>query len=128
MKITNKSNAVATSALKLFSPCLFAAAIAVGVSLAPVAVAEPKNDLVWDIEAYDDCMGKTVSDANQCCVDSGGVPTDKPLGDRKGQVCEAPPAQQSSAGTQPGPTGPRGPRRLPGNIVLPGDMPAASVG
>ena len=94
MKAKN-SSAVATSAFKLLPACLFAAAVAFGISPAPVAGAEP-SDLVWDIEAYDDCMNKTVSDANQCCVDSGGIPTDEPLGDRKGQKCEAPPAQQQA--------------------------------
>ena len=62
---------------------------------AAIAVAEP---LVWDIEAYDDCMSKTVRDANQCCVDSGGIPTDEPLGDGKGQKCQAPPAEAQGSG------------------------------
>jgi hypothetical protein len=65
---------------------------------AAVAAGEPSDDVVWDIKAYDDCMNKTVSDANQCCVDSGGVPTDEPLGDRKGQKCQAPPAQAEASG------------------------------
>jgi len=45
---------------------------------AAIAVAE-RSDLAWDIEAYDDCMNKTIRDANQCCIDSGGVPSDEPL-------------------------------------------------
>jgi len=118
MKAKN-SFAVATRAFKLLPACLFGTAIAFGISPVPVAGAEP-NDLVWDIEAYDDCMGKTVSDANQCCVDSGGVPTDEPLGDRKGQKCEAPPAEQQAEPLTP----PRGPRSLPPEVFLPaGDLP-----
>ena len=89
------------------------------VGYLPTAGAEP-NDLVWDIEPYDECMGKTVRDANQCCVDSGGVPTDEPLGDRKGQKCEAPPAEQQAEPLTP----PRGLRSLPPDIILPpGDLP-----
>lgn len=85
---------------------------------ATTAVAEP-NDLYWDIEAYDDCMSKTVRDANQCCVDSGGVPTDEPLQDGKGQKCQAPPAEMSVPEG-----GDRTPPRLRPDIGrLPGDPP-----
>ena len=119
------STAVATHALKLLPACLFAAAIAFGTSSVghsplPAAGAAP-NDLTWDIEAYDDCISKTIRDANQCCVDSGGVPTDEPLGDGKGQKCAAPPAEQQA---EPLPTPPRGPRPLPPDILLPpGNLP-----
>ncbi len=50
------------------------------------AAAAP-NDGTWDIEAYDDCMRKTVRDADLCCIQSGGLPgADKETG------CHAPPA------------------------------------
>ena len=35
-----------------------------------VAGAEPNSE--WDIEAYDNCMSKTVRNAEYCCVLSGG--------------------------------------------------------
>ncbi|MDX1883907.1 hypothetical protein [Mycolicibacterium sp. 120270] len=40
-------------------------------------MAAPDN-LVWDIEAYDECMGKTVRDANQ--VVPPGAPRPLPPG------------------------------------------------
>jgi hypothetical protein len=75
--------------------------IGVGVALAGVvafggnvfgiaiATADPNNDLVWDIEVYDDCMNQPVHDANQCCIGSGGVPSDEPLEGGRGQKCQA---------------------------------------
>ncbi|MEO3756803.1 hypothetical protein ABGB19_00710 [Mycobacterium sp. B14F4] len=78
-----------------------------------VAGAEP-NDLYWDIEAYDACMKKTVRDANQCCTDSGGYPTDEPLDNEKGQKCAAPPGEAQGAGGLIAPPG-----KLPPGIVAP---------
>nr|WP_194946160.1 hypothetical protein [Mycolicibacterium malmesburyense]CRL77684.1 hypothetical protein CPGR_04373 [Mycolicibacterium malmesburyense] len=87
---------------------------------ATTAIAEP-NDHYWDIEAYDDCMNKTVRNPNVCCVDSGGVPTDEPLSpqDGEGQKCQAPPAEMSVPEG-----GVRTPPRLRPDIGgLPGDPP-----
>jgi len=45
-------------------------ALLVGVAFgsAPIASAERE----WDIGQYDDCMSKTIRDADLCCVQSGG--------------------------------------------------------
>jgi hypothetical protein len=117
MNQSTKSRAVASRAPKLFSACLSSAVIAFGFPVF-VASAEP---LVWDIEAYDECMGKTVRDANQCCVDSGGVPTDEPLEDGKGQKCSSPPAELSVGDPRPVP----GPKLPPGVVLAPGNLPTA---
>jgi hypothetical protein len=62
------------------------------------AGAEPNSE--WDIEAYDNCMSKTVRDAEYCCVISGGNVT------RDG-ACVAPAAvatdDQSGSPHDPGP-------------------------
>jgi hypothetical protein len=73
--------------------CLSAVGVAFGGNAfdAAVAAAGP-NDVVWDIEAYDDCMNRAVRDANQCCVDSGGGLSDMPLEGGRGQTCQALPA------------------------------------
>ncbi|MEZ0339715.1 hypothetical protein ACAG25_06990 [Mycobacterium sp. pV006] len=70
--------------------------------LAPAAAIAAPDDGVWDIGAYDDCMSKTVRNADLCCVESGGVPTadaddTQPDGSPN---CYAPPAQ--GAATAPG--------------------------
>ena len=79
--------------------CLSAAGVAFGGNAfgAAIASAEP-NDVVWDIEAYDDCMNKAVHDADQCCVDSGGVPAGELVDGGRGQKCQAPPAQAEASG------------------------------
>jgi hypothetical protein len=76
-----------------FGACLLTVGIAFGGNVfgAAVAAAEP-NDVVWDIDAYDDCMNKGVREATQCCVDSGGVLSDEALGGRD-QKCQAPPSE-----------------------------------
>ncbi len=43
------------------------------LGLAAIAGAEPNSE--WDIEAYDNCMSKTVRNAEYCCVLSGGSVT-----------------------------------------------------
>jgi hypothetical protein len=55
------------------------AAAAIGLTAA-IASAE------WDIEAYDNCMRKTIREPTECCVSSGGY-----VGPG-GQGCVAPPA------------------------------------
>ena len=73
------------------------AAALVGVGLAmsgTVPATAAPNDNTWDIESYDDCMRKTVRDADLCCIQSGGIPgADKETG------CHAPPAAVSEAQT-----------------------------
>ena len=58
---------------RLIPTVVFAAALAfAGAALEHpvVAGAEPQE---WDIEAYDNCMKKTVRDPELCCVLSGGI-------------------------------------------------------
>ncbi|GFG50434.1 hypothetical protein CQY20_24335 [Mycolicibacterium agri] len=117
MNTSTRTHAIGSRAPKLLSAGLSSAAVAFGFT-AFVASAAP---LVWDIEAYDECMGKTVRDANQCCVDSGGVPTDEPLEDGKGQKCSSPPAELSVGDPQPVP----GPKLPPGVVLAPGSLPTA---
>ena len=76
---------------------VFAAALALaGATLEypVVAGAEPQE---WDIEAYDNCMKKTVRDPEYCCVISGGI-----VGRVPGS-CTAPAAvaQDPAAGSTP---------------------------
>lgn len=55
-----------------------------------IAGAEPNNE--WDIEVYDNCMSKTVRNAEYCCVLSGGVVT-------KDGSCVAPAAVEGTGQT-----------------------------
>ena len=87
------------SAIKLASAALLAAAFA--VPLPAVSLAEHSND-TWDIEAYDNCMKKTVRNADLCCVESGGIPGMDPE-----TGCHAPPAKAVDAQMTPAPTKPR---------------------
>jgi len=57
-----------------------------------IAGAEPNSE--WDIEAYDNCMSKTVRNAEYCCVLSGGSVT-------KDGSCVAPAAVSSDEQTGP---------------------------
>lgn len=57
-----------------------------------IAGAEPNGE--WDIEAYDNCMSKTVRNAEYCCVLSGGSVT-------KDGSCVAPAAVASDEQTGP---------------------------
>lgn len=59
---------------------LVSAATVVGGVVSP-AVA----NAIWDVEAYDACMEKTIRNADHCCLDSGGWLSAK-------QGCVAPPA------------------------------------
>ena len=78
---------------------IFAAAVGLGSNLfgnPAIAGAAPP----WDIEAYDNCMKKTIRDPDQCCTDSGGVPG------RDGQgnpMCSAPWPEAQGAGTEQAP-------------------------
>jgi hypothetical protein len=95
------------SAIKLATAALLAAAFA--VTTAPVSIAAPSDD-TWDIEAYDNCMKKTVRNADLCCIESGGIPGMDPE-----TGCHAPPAKAVDAPQTATPTRPR-----PG---LRGDLP-----
>jgi hypothetical protein len=77
------------SVAKLASAALLAAALA--ATTAPVSIAAPSDD-TWDIEAYDNCMRKTVRNADLCCIESGGVPGMDPE-----TGCHAPPAKAADA-------------------------------
>ena len=82
---------------RLTPAVVFAAALAfAGTTLKypVVASAEPQE---WDIEAYDNCMKKTVRDPEYCCVISGGI-----VGTVPG-TCTAPAAvaQDPAAGSAP---------------------------
>ena len=100
---------------RLVPAALFAVAIALGAPA--MANAEPNTgqgpDREWDIEAYDNCMNKTIRNADLCCYESGGDFGPSQDGDEAGSGhCQAPPAQ--SAGQQNA----RGPRRLPTDITI----------
>ncbi|WP_071287678.1 hypothetical protein [Mycolicibacterium llatzerense] len=77
------------SVLKFASAALLAAALT--VTTAPVSIAAPSDD-TWDIEAYDNCMKKTVRNADLCCIESGGIPGMDPE-----TGCHAPPAKAADA-------------------------------
>ena len=87
-----------------------ASVVAFGANVfgAAIAVAE-RSDLAWDIEAYDDCMNKTIRDANQCCIDSGGVPSDEPLDGGNGRSKGVGSADCSPGKLRPGILTPIGP-------------------
>lgn len=101
-------------------PSAVCAAAAV-LSANAIAAAAP-DDGTWDIESYDNCMKKTVRNADLCCIDSGGVPTsdsDDTQADGSPN-CYAPPAQAQTA-EQPGV-----PPRLPPGVVI-GQFPVAPL-
>ncbi len=77
------------STIKLASAALLAAAFALPAPA--VSLAAPSDD-TWDIEAYDNCMKKTVRNADLCCVESGGIPGMDPE-----TGCHAPPAKAADA-------------------------------
>ena len=79
------------------------------LGLAAIAGAEPNSE--WDIEAYDNCMSKTVRNAEYCCVLSGGNVT------RDGG-CVAPAAVEAGTGQTPGS------QQDPGTKITEGIMPA----
>ena len=64
---------------------------------AAIASAEPVQR-EWDIELYDQCMKKTVSDAASCCIISGGVTTGT------GGECVAPAADSMEPEAERAPT------------------------
>lgn len=102
---------IRTDFRRLVQGAVLTATLALGAFLAPaVAIAAP-DDGSWDIEAYDDCMSKTVRNADLCCVDSGGVPTSDPNDTQSdgSPNCYAPSAQ--SAGAEQG-GAPRPPRSV----------------
>ena len=56
--------------MKLTNACA-ATTLMVGTAFGATAIASAEPE--WDIGAYDQCMSKTVRDAEYCCVISGGV-------------------------------------------------------
>ena len=46
-----------------------------GLALGHPAIAGAEPNSEWDIEVYDNCMSKTVRNAEYCCVLSGGIVT-----------------------------------------------------
>jgi len=87
-------------------------AVASALAISALASAGTANaEPVWDIGAYDDCMGRVPIDyppvnrdawAEGCCDRSGGVW-------KPGQGCFAPPAEAQNVPGNPNPTGPRKP-------------------
>lgn len=104
---------------RLVPAALFAAAVALSANA--IAAAAP-DDGEWDIEAYDNCMKKTVRVPDLCCVDSGGVPTaDSEDTQADGSPnCYAPPAEAQGV-EQPGVP----PRMPPGSVI--GELPVAPI-
>lgn len=96
---------------RLAQGAVLSAMLGLGALAAPVVAIAAPDDGTWDIEAYDNCMSKTVRNADLCCIDSGGVPTSDPDDTQSdgSPNCYAPPAQQ--AGVEPG-TAPRPPRAI----------------
>lgn len=86
------------SVLRRLTPVVvLAAAVGLaGLTDPVVALAEPQE---WDVEAYDNCMKKTVRDPELCCVLSGGI-----VGRVPGS-CTAPAAvaDDPAAGSTPSP-------------------------
>ena len=107
----------------LVSAALFAATAALGGSALGYAASAPAapDDGTWDIEAYDDCMSKTVRNPDLCCLDSGGVPTDDPTDTQAdgSPNCYAPAAEVHGAEQQGIP-----PRLAPGAVI--GDLSIVS--
>ncbi|BBX25917.1 hypothetical protein [Mycolicibacterium alvei] len=106
---------------------VLSATLGLGVLAAPaVAIAAP-DDGTWDVETYDDCMSKTVRNADLCCLDSGGVPTSDSNDTQSdgSPNCYAPPAQQ--AGVERG-TAPRPPRAIIDTPMEPATELAPGIG
>jgi len=76
-------------ALKIGSAALLTAIFA--LTTPAISLAAPSDD-TWDIEAYDNCMKKTVRNADLCCIESGGIPGMDPE-----TGCHAPPAKAADA-------------------------------
>ncbi len=104
---------------RLVSSAVFAAAAVLSANA--IAAAAP-DDGTWDIESYDNCMKKTVRNADLCCIDSGGVPTSDPDDTQAdgSPNCYAPAAQAQTA-EQPGV-----PPRMPPGVVI-GELPTVPV-
>lgn len=96
---------------RLAQGAVLSATLGLGALAVPVGAIAAPDDGTWDIEAYDNCMSKTVRNADLCCIDSGGVPTSDPNDTQSdgSPNCYAPPAQQ--AGVEQGPA-PRPPRAI----------------
>jgi hypothetical protein len=86
-------------------------ALALGLAIGAAGVA----NAVWDIEAYDACMKKTIRDPLHCCVESGGVWPHREIEDRENH-CVAPPPESQAQNPLPGgaPTHVMQPLPLPG--------------
>ena len=96
---------VVTTAVALAASCFGGAAI---------AFASPNNE--WDIGAYDECMSKTIRDADYCCVASGGIAGLVPGScTAPAAVVQDPPAQGPGFGPRPGP------KRTPVPVAPPSD-------
>jgi hypothetical protein len=101
---------------------LAAPAVALGLAIGSAAVA----NAVWDIEAYDACMKKTIRDPLHCCANSGGVWPQGEIKDRENH-CTAPPPEAEAQNALPGgaPTHVMQPSPLP---APPGDIGPATGG
>jgi hypothetical protein len=86
-------------------------ALALGVAIGSAGVA----NAVWDIEAYDACMKKTIRDPLHCCADSGGVWPQGDIKDRENHcVAPAPEAEAQNQLPIEAPTHVMQPLPLPG--------------
>ncbi|WP_142386787.1 hypothetical protein [Mycobacterium hubeiense] len=101
------------------NPLIPAALFAIAVALGSPAIAAAEE--VFDVEKYDECMKKTVRNADFCCLDAGGTPTSDPNDTQPdgSPNCYAPPAEAQGAAGEPGV-----PPRLPPGVIV-GDMPTA---
>ncbi|MGV0653173.1 hypothetical protein ABQE48_04760 [Mycolicibacterium thermoresistibile] len=85
--------------------------------LAANAAAVPDDD-PWDIEEYDNCMGKTIRDPIKCCMDSGGIPDPTTPDEYGWPTCRAPSAVPEGSAGNPGP-------RVPPAVI---NTPPTAVG
>jgi hypothetical protein len=104
----NHPATIPESVRKIAHVALFTAAIALSTTAfghTAVPIAEPNNGGEWDIEAYDNCMAKTIRSPISCCLDSGGWLG--PVAPDGSETCVAPPAAPAGSTQQLNPNLPQ---------------------
>ncbi|WP_096866819.1 hypothetical protein [Mycolicibacterium houstonense] len=113
---------------RLAQGAALSAALGLGVLGTPAPATAAPDDGSWDIEAYDECMKKTVRNADLCCIESGGTPTSDPNDTQAdgSPNCYAPPAEGASAEQGTAPLPPRGIIDAP--VIAPSEVAPAPDG
>jgi hypothetical protein len=100
----------------------------IGLGLAIGAATPASAEKIWDIEAYDNCMGRIPTIPNdyewyhwECCTKSGGEY------DFNEHKCVAPPAEADNVPGNPTATGRPRPPLMPGGPVGVSDDPIAGT-